>query len=70
MCKPNSKLYLYNTNRLALSKIEPDWWLEVDNNYISRILGRKKIFKEHGKDVLDYLPGSELVCKEIMEICV
>jgi hypothetical protein len=50
--------------------MEPDWWLEVDNTYISRIAERKNIFKEHGKNVLDYLPGSELACKEIMEMCL
>ena len=48
--------------------MEPDWWLEVDNTSISRIAERKNIFKEYGKNVLDYLPSSELVYKEIMEI--
>lgn len=31
---------------------------------------RKKIFAEHGKLVLNYLPGSELGCKETMEMCL
>jgi hypothetical protein len=50
--------------------MELDRWLEVDNTYISRIIERKKIFKEHGKNVLDYLPSSKLAYKEIMEMCI
>jgi hypothetical protein len=50
--------------------MELDKWLEVDNTYISRIIERKKIFKEHGKNVLDYLPSSKLAYKEIIEMCI
>jgi len=31
---------------------------------------RQDLFKEHGSKVLDYMPGSELVCKELMEMCL
>ena len=54
----------------ALTKMEPDWWLELENTYVSRINERKALFEEHGSKVLDYLPGSELVCKELMEMCL
>jgi hypothetical protein len=50
--------------------MEPDWWLEVENTYQSRIFERRGLFKEHGSKVLDYLPGSELACKELMEMCL
>jgi hypothetical protein len=50
--------------------MEPDWWLELENTYISRVKERKELFREHGKMVLDYLPGSELACKELMEMCI
>lgn len=55
---------------LALTKLEPEWWLEIENTYTSRIKERQDLFKEHGKCVLDYLPGSELACKELMEMCL
>lgn len=55
---------------VALCKMEPDWWLEVENTYVSRINERKELFQKYGKMVLDYLPGSELVCKELMEMCL
>ena len=58
------------TNSPALTKLETDWWLELDKTYVSRIAERKQLFAEYGKLVLDYLPGSELGCKEIMEMAL
>ena len=51
----------------ALSKLEPDWWLELESTYKSRIAERKALYQQHGKSVLAWLPGSELACKELME---
>ena len=55
------------TFSVALNKLEPDWWLELERNYVERIAERKELFEKYGKLVLNYLPGSELACKEIME---
>lgn len=55
------------TYSVALNKLEPDWWLELESNYVARIAERKELFEKHGKLVLNYLPGSELACKEVME---
>lgn len=55
---------------LALNKLEPDWWLELENTYQSRIAQRQSLYQQHGKAVLQYLPGSELACKELMEMAV
>ena len=55
---------------VALTRLETDWWLELDKNYASTIQQRLGLYKEHGKAVLDYLPGSELATKEIMEIAL
>ena len=54
----------------ALNKLESDWWLELENTYTVRIAQRKELYAKHGKLVLDYLPGSELACKEIMEMAL
>jgi hypothetical protein len=54
----------------AFTKMEPNWWLEVENSYVSRVKERQELFRDHGSKVLDYLPGSELVCKELMEMCL
>ena len=53
---------------MSLTKLETDWWLELESNYISRIAQRKALYAEHGESVLQWLPGSELACKEIMEM--
>jgi len=55
---------------MSLSKMEPDWWLEVEKTYPAMIAERQRLFRENGIKVLDYLPGSELACKELMEICL
>lgn len=50
--------------------METNWWLEVENSYAARVKERQDLFKKYGSMVLDYLPGSELVCKELMEMCL
>jgi Protein of unknown function (DUF3445) len=50
--------------------MEPDWWLEIDKSYPSIISTRENLFRLHGSKVLDFLPGSELACKELMEQCL
>lgn len=52
----------------ALTKLETDWWVELENTYKFRVAQRKELYAKHGKAVLDYLPGSELACKELMEM--
>jgi len=53
---------------MSLNKMEPDWWLELESTYEERIKQRQKILDEHGSAVLQALPGSELSCKELMEM--
>lgn len=48
--------------------MEPDWWLELENTYEERIKQRMQLLTEHGGAVLQALPGSELACKELMEM--
>jgi hypothetical protein len=55
---------------IALTKLEPDWWLELENTYIKRIEQRQRLFAEHGDGVLQALPGSEIATKELMEMCL
>lgn len=53
---------------IALTKLETDWWIELESTYKSRIAQRKELFAKNGSAVLDALPGSELACKELMEM--
>lgn len=52
----------------ALTKMDTDWWVELESTYKSRIAQRKELYAKNGKAVLDALPGSELACKELMEM--
>ncbi|KAL9586218.1 MAG: hypothetical protein Q9212_001043 [Teloschistes hypoglaucus] len=55
---------------MSLTKLEADWWLELEKSYVKRVTERKALFAKNGKQVLDYLPGSELGCKELMEMAL
>ncbi|KAI0888226.1 uncharacterized protein GGS22DRAFT_94900 [Annulohypoxylon maeteangense] len=55
---------------MSLTKLETDWWLELESTYKQRIAQRKALFAEHGSAVLQSLPGSELACKELMEMVI
>lgn len=55
---------------MSLTKMETDWWLELENTYEERIKQRQQLYAKHGKAVLQALPGSELACKELMEMAL
>lgn len=50
--------------------MQNDWWLELESTYAKRIKQRQDLFAEYGSRVLDSLPGSDLACKELMEMCL
>ncbi|GAW13954.1 hypothetical protein ANO14919_033460 [Xylariales sp. No.14919] len=56
--------------RPPLAKLEPDWWIELESTYKERIAQRKDLYAKHGPAVLQWLPGSELACKELMEMVI
>ncbi|KAE8377202.1 hypothetical protein BDV26DRAFT_282037 [Aspergillus bertholletiae] len=53
---------------MSLTKLETDWWIELESTYKQRIMQRKELYAKHGSAVLGWLPGSELACKELMEM--
>jgi hypothetical protein len=48
--------------------MESDWWLELENTYEDRMKQRAQLLIDHSEAVLQALPGSELACKELMEM--
>lgn len=48
--------------------METDWWIELESTYRARIAQRRALYAQHGSGVLGALPGSELACKELMEM--
>ncbi|KAM0440663.1 hypothetical protein ACHAQK_005637 [Fusarium lateritium] len=55
---------------MSLKKLDPDFWLEIESTYCERIAQRKALYAKHGTHVLQALPGSELACKELMEMVI
>lgn len=54
----------------ALQNLEPDWWLELESTYRSRISQRKSLYAQHGTNIVDAMPGSESACIELMEMVI
>ena len=52
----------------AHKKLEPNWWLELESTYLSRLAERMELYLKHGTEVLNKLPGSEPACIELMEM--
>ncbi|KAF7975283.1 hypothetical protein HWV62_10038 [Athelia sp. TMB] len=50
----------------ALKKLEPDFWIELEGTYRARIEQRKALYAEHGRALMDALPGSEAASRELM----
>ena len=55
---------------MAQKKLETNWWIELESSYRSRVAQRKKLYEDNGEAVLQWLPGSELACKELMEMAL
>ncbi|PHH63335.1 hypothetical protein CDD80_1233 [Ophiocordyceps camponoti-rufipedis] len=55
---------------MALQKLDPDYWLELESTYRSRIRQRQDLHAQHGSNILNSLPGSELAQRELMEMAV
>lgn len=55
---------------MSLTKLEPDWWIELESTYKDCIAQRRELYAKHGSEVLQWLPGTELACKELMEMII
>ncbi len=54
----------------ALSRLDTDFWLELDKDYVSTISQRLALHEQHGDGVLQTLPGSELACRELVGMVI
>ncbi|CAN8100858.1 unnamed protein product [Discula destructiva] len=55
---------------MAYYKFDPDWWVELERNYFTNMAARQKLLQEHGDLVYFTDAGSELACRELMEMLV
>jgi hypothetical protein len=51
-------------------KMDADYWIELENTYRDRIHERQRLWAQNGEKVLQALPGSELACKELLEMVI
>ncbi|KAJ9150368.1 hrq family protein [Pleurostoma richardsiae] len=53
---------------MSILKYEPDWWVELERNYFQTMAARQELLKTHSDHILFHQPGSELACRELMEM--
>lgn len=53
---------------MSIFKLDINHWLDMDKYYWHYIQEKERIFTKYGKDNLDWMPGSEAVCEELMEM--
>lgn len=75
MCKYKKPIRVYISPltvmpTLALTKLDHNYWLELESTYRERITQRRSLYDQHGKAILQALPGSELACKELTEMAL
>lgn len=49
-------------------KFDPDWWVELEKNYSQTMAARQELLKRYPENVMFGHPGSELACRELMEM--
>lgn len=55
---------------MGLRKMVAEQWLVVDNCYLPEQQLRRELLTHHREGVMQYLPGSELACEEILDLIV
>lgn len=53
-----------------MKKFEPDYWVELDRNYVRNVRKRQALYVKYGRAVLDVVQGYEYAAKELMEMVV
>lgn len=55
---------------MSIFKLDINHWLDMDKSFYRYIKSREEVYKEHGKEYCDALPGSEDACQELMEVVI
>ncbi|KAK6532732.1 hypothetical protein TWF281_006908 [Arthrobotrys megalospora] len=61
---------------MALTKLEPDWWLELESTYVTRLSQRQNLLEKHKEKIIDRFTDIndnwrvEVACTELMEMVV
>jgi len=55
---------------LALKKMEPDFWIELESTYQERIAQRRELYAAHDIKVMEARPGSEFASQSVKNILI
>ncbi|GAB1320985.1 Putative alpha-mannosyltransferase [Madurella fahalii] len=53
---------------MALMKYSPDWWVELERNYVPTMRVRQQLLAQHGSRILFQSAGAELAVRELAEM--
>ena len=53
---------------MSLKKMNPDYWLEIESNYVERMAERQKLYEKLGKHVVSMLPGAHFAGLELLQM--
>jgi hypothetical protein len=56
---------IFRENFVALKKMEPDFWIELESTYRERIAQRKALYAAHGSKVMAAKPDTELASRSV-----
>lgn len=63
-------LAVFDDEVIALYRLDPDWWIELESTYRERIQQRIEIYELHGKKVADCLPQARAAFEELVEMVI
>lgn len=52
---------------MSIFKLDVNHWLDMDKYYYDYIKEKERVIHTYGPDNFDWLPGSELACRELMD---
>ncbi|KAK2608396.1 hypothetical protein QQS21_003082 [Conoideocrella luteorostrata] len=55
---------------MSLMKLDPNFWIELEQNYFTMMERRQKLLQEYGSKVLYFTPETEFACRELMEMVI
>ncbi|KAK4176799.1 hypothetical protein QBC36DRAFT_328519 [Triangularia setosa] len=53
---------------MALMKHNPNYWVELEQNYTPTMAARQRLLSEHADRIFFQGPGADLACRELMEM--
>ncbi|CDK29336.1 unnamed protein product [Kuraishia capsulata CBS 1993] len=53
---------------MSIFKLDVNHWLDMDKYYVDYIKEKERVYHRYGDENIGWLPGSELACRELMDM--